>query len=108
MHSPVFDTDSLRCRLPDAQNGCRLDATSMTVDYAPKSAVIVHPAGTGHFECACGKRLVFGTEGGALGALGALTVLIEQRRQHGCKIGRCPRCGQVHEVPQGQATPTRR
>ena len=60
-------------------------------------AAIVHALGTGHFKCACGERLMFGTEPGAL------TLLIEQRQEHGRRMGTCPRCGRVHEVPLGSA-----
>src|SRR5215831_8980822 len=39
------------------------------VECAPRSTVILHPPGTAHFKCACGERLQFGTDPGALLAL---------------------------------------
>jgi hypothetical protein len=69
---------------------------SRKVDYAPKSAVIVHAPSTAHFKCACGERLRFGSDPGAF------PLLIQQRREHGKKIGTCPTCGQAHEIPQGR------
>jgi len=74
-------------------------ATHKTLGPVPD---VTHPPGTGHFKCVCGERLMFGTEPGAL------TLLIAQRREHGSRIGTCPRCKRVHEVPAGPAPKRKR
>ena len=54
---------------------------------------IVHSPGTGNFKCECGTRLAFNV------GHAALTVLTNQRRDGLGKIGTCPTCGRLHEVP---------
>jgi hypothetical protein len=53
----------------------------------------LHSPNVGHFSCRCGEHLAFGTEASAW------TLLVNQRREGNRKIGECPRCGCVHEVP---------
>jgi len=53
----------------------------------------IHSPTTGHFKCRCGASLVFGNEPSAH------TLLDNQRQNEHRKIGECPRCGCVHEIP---------
>jgi hypothetical protein len=57
----------------------------------------LHSPNVGHFRCRCGERLAFGTEAASV------TLLVNQKREGNRKIGECPRCGCVHEVPPVRA-----
>src|SRR5215831_20006225 len=60
--APFFLEQARRFSLLRVSNGRTLGATFKTVYSVPKSAVTVHASATGHFKCACGERLMFGTE----------------------------------------------
>ena len=52
----------------------------------------IHRPGTGNFRCACGERLSFGT------VRGAMTLLLDQRREGNQKFGNCPKCRHLHVI----------